>query len=410
MVQTQSTSDRAEAPVRAFDTSNAIDSLKTLCSRRFEGRRVGTAGHKKARAWLRDQLQSSGLVSEAFVVPGATLRDLYAAPTLSTVSSGGRVIRTFIHRSEFCEHPRSADQWVPRQGPFHRGTEVNPEGAWVLPDKVPKGDEFSRLAEDLRGRGALGIFVLREVSREGYLTKQIMASATAALPVLAVRPEVLPELETRQVRASVPLRTTTVNAINMIGRLRGRDRTLKSSPLIVGAHFDAVGDDPGGYRNPGAGDNAAGVAVVLEVARVLGKMPNKPLRPVLFVGFDGEEVGAAGSRGLADWLRQRGQRPLVMNLDGAARFHASVSVEASPGSESLLQALDHAARQLGIPLATGNVASDNRQFARVGFSSVGLALGSVGMHSPADKPEQVEHAAIRIAGQLLLATIWQIAF
>ena len=117
-----------------------------------------------------------------------------------------------------------------------------------------------------------------------------------------------------------------------------------------------------------------------------------------------------GSRILANLFQAQGQAPFLINLDGAARFHEAVWVEPSPGSEPLLQALDQAGRWLGIPLMVGNVASDNRQFTGAGFPSVGLALGSYGMHSPADTIEHVDQEAMTIAGQLLLAIIWQLAF
>ena len=48
--------------------------------------------------------------------------------------------------------------------------------------------------------------------------------------------------------------------------------------ILVGAHYDTVGS------SPGADDNASGVAVLLEVARVLG-----PSVPVTYVLFDAEE-------------------------------------------------------------------------------------------------------------------------
>lgn len=58
--------------------------------------------------------------------------------------------------------------------------------------------------------------------------------------------------------------------------------------LVVGAHLDTVVD------SPGADDNASGVAVVLEVARLLGALPVPP--PVTLLVFDMEELGLIGSR------------------------------------------------------------------------------------------------------------------
>jgi hypothetical protein len=410
MTQVVLGAEQAPSVVENFSSSRASEDLAKLCSAEFEGRRVGTAGHDQAQAWLFKRMQGMDLASEIFSVPDVTVRDLYAAPTLERLSNDGKVLQSYRHRSEFSEHLRSADQPEPLQGLAQRDINGNLEGTWVMLGTLAKGQDFTLLAETLRNRGATGILVPQRVTSNGYFPKQLMPQAPVALPVISVRDNLFPEFEGSQVRASVPLRTSVVEAGNVIARLPGNDPFLETAPLIVGAHFDGVGDDPGGYRIQAAGDNAAGVAVVLEIARVITNLPERPRRPILFAAFDAEEVGALGSGEFAASLGEQGQMPFVMNLDGAARFHEAVWVEPSPGSEPLLQVLDQAGRWLDIPLEGGNVASDNRQYARAGFPSVGLALGSFGMHSPADTIEHVDREAMRIAGQLLLAVIWQIAF
>ncbi len=67
-----------------------------------------------------------------------------------------------------------------------------------------------------------------------------------------------------------------------------------ASPLIVGAHIDAV------EGSPGADDNASGVAVLLEVAGVLRDHPAS--QKVQFVVFNLEEWGMVGSHYYADRL------------------------------------------------------------------------------------------------------------
>lgn len=63
--------------------------------------------------------------------------------------------------------------------------------------------------------------------------------------------------------------------------------SLDAPRLIVGAHVDTV---PG---TPGADDNASGVAVMLETARLVATQA--PQVPVEFVGFNLEETGMVGS-------------------------------------------------------------------------------------------------------------------
>ncbi|MEV7080856.1 M28 family peptidase [Streptomyces sp. NPDC093516] len=74
--------------------------------------------------------------------------------------------------------------------------------------------------------------------------------------------------------------------------------------VVVGAHLDSVSG------SPGADDNASGVAVLLETARLLAGTP-APARVVLAV-FDMEELGLIGARQAArDLTRDGGVRGMI---------------------------------------------------------------------------------------------------
>lgn len=78
----------------------------------------------------------------------------------------------------------------------------------------------------------------------------------------------------------------------------------KSTPILIGAHYDAV---PG---TPGADDNGTGVAVLLELARSFASEPAK--YPVRIVAFDMEEYGLLGSAQYAEDLKQQRQSLRLM--------------------------------------------------------------------------------------------------
>ncbi len=89
---------------------------------------------------------------------------------------------------------------------------------------------------------------------------------------------------------------------NIIGYIPGTNPKFKNAPLIISAHYDHLGlgwpDVSKGNKGKihhGADDNASGVSVILELARVLGKS-YKPVRPVVFIAFTGEEAGLIGSK------------------------------------------------------------------------------------------------------------------
>jgi len=85
-------------------------------------------------------------------------------------------------------------------------------------------------------------------------------------------------------------------APNVIGIMRGRDAKLKNEALVVGGHLDHLGVGIDGWIYPGADDNAASVAAILEIARALAAGGFKPDRTIVFCAWAGEEVGLVGSR------------------------------------------------------------------------------------------------------------------
>jgi hypothetical protein len=92
---------------------------------------------------------------------------------------------------------------------------------------------------------------------------------------------------------------------NVGGWLLGSDATLRDEFLIISAHYDHLGVRNGRVF-PGADDNASGVAMMLELARVLGSGSVKLRRSVAFVGFDLEERLLWGSR----WFAAHPPKPL----------------------------------------------------------------------------------------------------
>lgn len=93
---------------------------------------------------------------------------------------------------------------------------------------------------------------------------------------------------------------------NIIVEIKGKDPNKR--PLIIGAHYDTV------VGTPGADDNASGVAVLLELARLCHL--SEPERDIIFVAFSLEEppvfmTSRMGSFIFAEKLKHRG-----INIEG----------------------------------------------------------------------------------------------
>lgn len=107
--------------------------------------------------------------------------------------------------------------------------------------------------------------------------------------------------------------------VNLIGRESGGRAGKKI--LVVGAHYDTISE------SPGADDNASGLAVLLEVARILAPLRGK-LTPQ-FVAFSLEEEGFLGSDHYARQIR-RNKIPLW----GAMILECVGYTDARPGSQT----------------------------------------------------------------------------
>ncbi len=104
-----------------------------------------------------------------------------------------------------------------------------------------------------------------------------------------------------------PFMYNNVEYYNVVSVLPGVIRPREI--YILGAHYDTVAG------SPGASDNAAGVAAVLEAARVLS--PYVFEATIVFVAFDREEQGMIGSDAYASRHVQDDIRAMIA-LDGAA--------------------------------------------------------------------------------------------
>lgn len=117
---------------------------------------------------------------------------------------------------------------------------------------------------------------------------------------------------------------------NLILNLPAESESEKGDlpPILIGAHYDAV---PG---TPGADDNATGVAVLLELARMFATQPTR--YPIRLVAFDMEEYGLLGSTDYANKLQQEQQSlRLMISLEMLGYC------DSKPGSQTYPPPLQH---------------------------------------------------------------------
>jgi len=171
---------------------------------------------------------------------------------------------------------------------------------------------------------------------------------------------------------------------------------------VLAAHYDSVA------HAPGAGDDAAGVAAILETVRAL--RATSPLRnDIDLVITDGEEPGLLGAQAFVTAGVIDPRRSIVVNVEAGGSSGQSMLFQSSPGNKGLIQAF----AQVEDPVGGSELAAlfellpndtDFTVFRDAGFAGLNLifADGHVQYHSPTDTPANLDRSSLQHHGDNLL--------
>jgi hypothetical protein len=191
---------------------------------------------------------------------------------------------------------------------------------------------------------------------------------------------------------------------NVIGVLPGTEKKWEGQSLVVGAHYDHLGLGMGkgglslnrGRIHPGADDNASGVAVMTELARVLAAGP-PPDRTVVFAAFTGEESGKLGS---GHYVLGPGVYPVekvmgMINLDTVGRLgDGKLLVLGGSSAAEWVHIFRGAGYVAGVNVQVVTKpldSSDHISFINTGVPSVQLFTGAHGnYHKPSDTVNRID--------------------
>ncbi len=200
---------------------------------------------------------------------------------------------------------------------------------------------------------------------------------------------------------------------NVVGILPGTDPKLKGEALVIGGHLDHLGVGVDGWVYPGADDNAASVAVILEVAKALTAAKYKPARTIVFGAWAGEEIGLQGSRYYTEHpVIPLDKTVLYMNLDMVGTGDSDLLVG---GMIEFAELYDIAKRGLDAETAKklrprlNYRGSDHTSFWGKNVPAISLRSGEIltgklddehpEYHQPGDRMEMIEPELLRLAGQ-----------
>jgi carboxypeptidase Q len=394
-------------------------------------RLTGSAGARRAEEWAAGEMKRLGLsnvrrepytmaaswergAASASLLSNGTRRTLAVASYTWTAGTNGAV------EGEVVDVGAGKPEDVRRVASQLKGRValVVPEGA-DLDSVIYNFYRAPGLVRELKDAGALAVLVAADKPHSILYTAPVEFSATgrlAALPTLSLAREdvlllrrLLSQNKTPRMRLDVTNRVGgAFDSTNVVGEIEGGE--TPNELVVVGAHLDS--NDLG----PGALDNAAGSAAVLETARAIKALGLRPRRTIRFVLFTGEEEGMVGSIAYVERHREEMERTvaaLVMDI-GAGRpmgwfsmgrtdLDADIRALSAPLSQFGEFAIEHAAF----------AATDNAPFMAEGVPNLILLQDETPYfpvhHTIADTPDKIDPRDYASAVATLASTAYEIA-
>jgi len=178
------------------------------------------------------------------------------------------------------------------------------------------------------------------------------------------------EMELEIVNVIYPEGRTSYNAI---AEIPGTDK--KDEVVMIGAHLDSW------HAATGASDNAAGVAAVMEAARILQELGIEPRRTIRVALWGGEEQGLLGSLayvsehfGSFESPKQEFSKLVAyVNIDSGTGRVRGASIFGPSKAASVLRDILAPFEDLGVMGATSSISRNREGTDSASFSHAGLA-------------------------------------
>jgi len=449
-----------------FDAARVQRDIETLASLSYQGRETGTPGAEFAAQYIAKRMEENGLFPagekhtylQSLISPREHLLD---TPALTLIGSDGQPLQQFVYRQDFAEIAgvnRYGETRVSVMGVAF-GPEVNETGKpdpygllnTAARDKalIIRGADFDKISP-VTARGILVIadekYTLErrdifpiEATRDAYLrdVPTMVISPSVAEQLLATTGSSLSELTDMAEGLGINQAAVTgegaeiqmrVNAqlyedyskdqyINVIGVIPGEGKYLTSEEqvIMVSAYYDGLGMGPDGAFYPGANDNASGVALLLELARLMQASIYKPEKTVIFVAWAGGERGEGLSLvnvmnarpGAGDFTVEA-----VIELSGVG-YGSGESIALQDGSSyRLVKLFQAAAEKYNDPTTTRGRSPHYGRGMTAGFGdrrALTLSISWDGSddlaHTPRDVPELIDPQKLTRVGRTTLLTL-----
>jgi hypothetical protein len=224
------------------------------------------------------------------------------------------------------------------------------------------------------------------------------------------------ELDIDIVNKWYPEGTTSYNAV---AEIPGTD--LKGEVVMLGGHLDSW------HAATGATDNAIGVSVMMEAARIVKALGLKPRRTIRVALWSGEEQGLLGSKAYVAQHFGTAEAPKpefasfggYLNVDSGTGRVRGATVFGPPEGASILRQILAPFEDLGVAGATATKSrrtggTDSTSFNAAGLPGIGLLQDPIEYqtytwHTNLDTYERIVEADVKKSAAVIASAIYHLA-
>lgn len=422
-----------------LNTDNIYQHIEDLSSEEYQGRQAGSEGDEKARKYIESYFRQIGLkpagIDSTYYQPFSTVMpDIDTSPIFTVGSVEGEMIFDLDIYEDYNVVPSLNGGSIDYYGDLIiAGSDLlrlDPEvieGRIVIIEAnrlLPKHVSYVR---ESGGKGILcttGVNVY-DRNRRVELLKPLSIAGKAGKSIfigyfsydiyykmikmigegkIGVDGNTYDTIE--GARLKVDMSFPIVKSANILGKVDGKSEN--GEILLITADVDGCGDGANGKYFPGAFNNTSGIAVLLEVARVIAEQDSLPYETIVFAGWNAQQQQLWGSSCYIDDPIYPLDRTTVIHLGSIGRETIEglkVSTDMLHGTilkDRLINyALDSGQKVVSGPLGYGSITRFNDKM----VSAVSLYDSNEVLNTYEDSPEKINKDSLENAARTVLSFV-----